>query len=385
MSRAASIASIAAAASVNGARAADRAVSDAVALLDGPASLVLAFPSGLHPELAAKGLGGATGGAPVVGMTGNGSIGAGAAIERGCSALAFGATVAAGIGVARDAKSDLRGAASTAAVEALARIAGAEGHRLLILMLDTRCGDQAEAIAGAYEVAGPDIPIAGGAAGGSQPAQLIGAEATRECVLAVALASPGPIGIGSAHGCRIRAVPSIVTSSTGRYVDEIDGRPAVAVYLEKLGYGDLELSDDQFEALAVTHPIAQPELQGHTRIRHVLGRRGASLHMATHIPSNAAIEFTHETPEEIVAASRESVRLAVEGIGGAAPRAALIFDCAGRKRAVAGSLSHEVSALLDAFPDPAPPLAGLFTHGEIARSRGAKGDLNHAVVTVAFA
>jgi hypothetical protein len=27
---------------------------------------------------------------------------------------------------------------------------------------------------------------------------------------------------------------------------------------------------------------------------------------------------------------------------------------------------------------------GLYTHGEVARLRGAKGDRNHAVVTVAF-
>jgi hypothetical protein len=34
--------------------------------------------------------------------------------------------------------------------------------------------------------------------------------------------------------------------------------------------------------------------------------------------------------------------------------------------------------------DPKPPVIGLYTHGEVARLRGAKGDRNHAVVTVAF-
>jgi hypothetical protein len=95
--------------------------------------------------------------------------------------------------------------------------------------------------------------------------------------------------------------------------------------------------------------------------------------------------FTRETPAEVVATAGQGVSEAVASLGEDPPRAALIFDCAGRKRAAADSLSHEVEGLLGAFPPPRPPIAGLFTHGEIARIRGAKGDRNHALVVVAFA
>lgn len=382
---------LAAAGSGVGDRAGRDAVGAAIGSLTSPPALLLAFPAGLDAHTVAADLRSAAAGAPTVGIMGNGAIAADgaiehgcAAIEHGCAAIAFADSMGIGIGVARDASRGLRHAARSAAADALEAIVDGDGHPLLLLFLDTRSGDQAEAVAGAYEVAGPTVPIAGGAAGGEQPAQLVGGETTRDAVIAVAIDSPDPIGIGAAHGCTVQTVPAIVTRSQDRLLHELDGRPAAGVYLEKLGFADLTLSDAEFEAVAVTHPLAQPELRGQSRVRHVLGRDGEALVLATRIPANAAVEFTHETPEQIVAASTRAVDLALDPLPDRAARAALLFDCAGRKRAVAGSLDHEISALLEALPAPRPPLAGLFTHGEIARTRGAKGDLNHAVVAVAF-
>jgi hypothetical protein len=71
-------------------------------------------------------------------------------------------------------------------------------------------------------------------------------------------------------------------------------------------------------------------------------------------------------------------------LGGASPKAALVFDCAGRRRALREGIPEEVEGITTALGDPTPPLVGLYTHGEVARLRGAKGDRNHAVVTVAF-
>jgi hypothetical protein len=202
-------------------------------------------------------------------------------------------------------------------------------------------------------------------------------------VVAVALAAPNGVGVGSAHGCRAIAAPAIVTRSDGLKVTELDGRPASEVYLERLGYADVVLSDVQFEALAVTHPLAQPELNGDTRLRHVRWREGTQLACATHLPPGAAVEFTQQGPDEMVEAAARAVDRSVEALG-RTPGAALIFDCAGRKGAIGGALGLEQSALTSAFSET-PPLAGAFTFGEIARSRGAKGDRNHAAVVATLA
>lgn len=373
---------LARAGSATGPRAAAEAVRMATAGLAAP-SLVLVFPTGLDPPTAAAAAAAAAGGTRVAGITGSGAIASGGAIEEGASAIAFERAVGAGIGVARNASAGLTAAAERAARQALDAAAPAAGRTVLLLLLDTRAGDQADAVTGAYRVAGPGVPLAGGAAGGPDPAQIVGNEALTETVVAVALTAPSAVSVGSAHGCRVLGPPSIVTRSDGRVLLELDGRPAAGAYLEALGIAD-GLSDSEFEALAVTHPLAQPELNGESRIRHVLRRAGDGLECATTIPPNAAIEYTREAPESIVEAAGRAVRRALAPLATRPPRAALIFDCAGRKRAVAGSLSHEVDALLGAFDPSPPPLAGLFTHGEVARTRGATGDLNHAVVVVAI-
>jgi hypothetical protein len=104
---------------------------------------------------------------------------------------------------------------------------------------------------------------------------------------------------------------------------------------------------------------------------------------ATHLPPGAAVEFTHQAPDDIVAAARRAVGDSVAALG-TDPRAALVFDCAGRKGAIGGALGLESDALHSAFTG-APPIAGAFTYGEVARARGAKGDRNHAVVVASLA
>jgi hypothetical protein len=380
---AAATASLAASAAAHGGGASARAVDAAISGLRGPAGLVLVFPTGLDAAVPAPGAA-APSGATVAGMTGTGAIAGGGAIEEGCSAIAFERSLEFGVGVARGASGDQRDAGRVAATEALSALDGTGGPNVVLLFLDTRSGDQSEAIAGASEIVGPDVPIAGGAAGGPAPAQIVGGEAIRDAVIAIGLRWPGPVGIGARHGCRREAAPSTVTRSKGRLLLELDGRPAAAVYQEKLGFGDIGLPDEAFERIAVTHPLAQPEPHGGSRIRHVLRRQADGLLCATHFPVDATVEFTHEEPDAIIAASGEAVREALVPLGGRPARAALLFDCAGRKRAVAALLDEEVFGLTDSFSSPRPPLAGLFTHGEIARVQGEGGDLNHAVVVVAL-
>lgn len=372
---------IAGAAAATGEDAATTAVREASAGLHEP-GLVLIFPTGLNAGTVAIDAVAAAGGAQVAGMTGSGAISPAGAIEAGCSAIAFERSVGVGLGVSRDAGGNLGHAASRAVRQALGGVEGRIGRTVVLLMLDTRTGDQADAVAGAYNVAGPELPLAGGAAGGTDPFQFVGSEAITESVVAVALEAPRAVGVGHAHGCRSIGAPSIVTRSEGRTILELDGQPAAKAYLEAHGLGGQELSDADFEALAVTHPLAQPGMSGEARVRHILRRAGDGLECATRIPPNAAVEYTAEAPEDIVEASSRAVRRALSPLAGRPPGAVLVFDCAGRKRAVAGSLSHEVAAIHEAFGDHKPPTAGLFTHGEVARVRGARGDRNHAIVVV---
>jgi hypothetical protein len=202
-------------------------------------------------------------------------------------------------------------------------------------------------------------------------------------VVAVALVAPAAVAVGIAHGCHWRGDAAVATRTQGRTVRELDGRPAEEVYLEGLGRPGEQLDDEAFEALAVLHPLAQPELRGLFRLRHVIGRAsGGGLACATTIPPSAAVFFTEQTPATIVGSAEEAAREALAALP--RPRAALVFDCAARQRALGEHVADEGAALATAFSG-VDAFAGLFTRGEVGRNRGSKGDRNHAVVVVTLA
>ena len=367
-----------------GGRAPFEAVERAVEALGQDPGLVLFFPDGvLDPQEAATQAQVAAGDARVAGMTGTGAITLDGAIENGCAAVAFDSSLPVGVGTSTS--SDPRAAGRSAAAEALLGVDPDGNHATLLLFVDSESGDQAEIVAGAYEIAGGRIPLAGGAAGGQAMAQFADGEALSGSVVAVALGSRTPIGVGIAHGCVRRGAPSIVTRSRGRVVLQLDGRPAEAVYLEKLGMGDVPLSDADFEAIAMGHPLAQPELRGDSRPRYVRGRApGGGLVCATSIEANAAVDVCEHEPEAIVRSATAAVDEALRQLSGPA-EAVLLFDCAARNARFGNPLAaREVESIISSFGDPTPALAGAYTRGEIGRVRGAKGDRNYSLVVVAL-
>jgi hypothetical protein len=355
--------------------------------LGGEAGLVLIFTAGeIDPDAAAVEAKAAAGGAHVAGMTSTGTIGARGLLKSGCSAIAFSSSLSSGVGVA-DA-GDSRTAGRDATAEALAVIDDAP-HGALLLFVDSEAGDQAEFVAGAYAVAGGRIPLAGGAAGGAARARFADGRAISSGIVVVAIGSTARIGVGVAHGCVAHGAPSIVTRSDGPNVLELDGRPAEAVYFEKLGVDGVDLSDEEFDALAMVHPVAEPELRGAVRPRYVRARaRGGGLLCATTIERNAAVLVCDQTADAIVESARTAAEDAVSELEGPA-EAAVVFDCAARsawfRGPVAAALAQrELESLATGFGQPAPSLVGAYTRGEIGRARGAKGDRNYSVVVTAF-
>ncbi len=367
-----------------GVRATFDAVEEAVEALGRDPGLVLIFPTGvLDPREAAKQAQEAAGNARVAGMTGTGAITAGGAIETGCSAVAFESALPVGVGTGISA--DPRAAGRAAATEALFGVDHDGRHAALLLFVDSESGDQAEIVAGAYEIAGGRIPLAGGAAGGDVRAQFADGESLSGSVVAVALVSSTPIGVGIGHGCVPRGAPSLVTRAHDRVVLQLDGRPAETVYLEKLGMADMPLSDDDFEAIAMAHPLAQPDLRGDVRPRYVRGRvPGGGLVCATSIETNAPVDVCEQKPEATVRSALTAVGQAAEQLDGPA-KAVVLFDCAARSGRFGNPLaSREVETIISSFGYPSPALAGVYTRGEIGRVRGAKGDRNFSLVVVAL-
>jgi hypothetical protein len=376
---------VAGSSSAAGEHACANAVHGAIAALGQEPGLVLVFPAGdAHPdpESVAAEAQAAARGALVAGMTGTGAIGADGPVHTGCSAIAFSSALSAGVGAVETG--DPRAAGHDAAALAIASIDDAP-HAILLLFVDSEAGDQAEVVAGAYSVAGGTVPLAGGAAGGARRARFADGRALSDGVVAVAIGSTAPIGVGISHGCVPRGAPSIVTRAEGRTVLQLDGRPAQDVYFEKLGVAGIDIDDDEFEALAMVHPLAEPELSGLVRPRYLRSRAPeGGLVCATSIERNAAVEICDQNSDTIVQSARAAGEDAVALLQGP-PEAALVFDCAGRSAWLDGALAgREFEALVTGLGASVPCIAGVYTRGEIGRTRGAKGDRNHSVVVAAF-
>lgn len=363
------------------------AIERAVTELEAEPGLVLFFPAGdIDPDAAAHEAQAAAGGARVAGMMGTGAIGPDRPLKTGCSAIALSTSFSSGVSVVDEP--DPRAAGREAAAEALAQI-GDASHAVLLLFVDSESGDQAEVVAGAYAVAGGRIPLAGGAAGGTTRSRFAHGRALSSGLVAVAIGAPSPIGVGVAHSCVALGAPSIVTRSEGPRLIQLDGRPAEAVYLEKLGVEDGRLDDAAFEALAMVHPLAEPGLRGGLRPRYVRTRTaGGVLVCATSIEENAAVAVCAQTPQTVVDSTRLAVKDAISRLEGTA-EGAVAFVCAARSVWFEGPVAdrlarRELKALTESFGEPAPSLAGAYTRGEIGRSRGAKGDRNYSVVVAAF-
>jgi hypothetical protein len=365
---------------------------DALDALGRRASFVLVFPPAtLGPEATVEQATAAAADVPWAGISSDDVIASGRVVPSGCAALAFDAGVDVGVALGEGASHDPRGAARRAAAAAFAAVQAEAGHPLLLLLYDANAGLHAEIVAGAYEVVGPRVRLAGGGANApvgagarSKPAQFASGRASRDSVVAVALVTRAPIGVGSGHGCELGPLPSIVTRSDGRRILALDGRPAEEAYLEAIGHSGRRLSDAEFERLAVLHPLAQLELGGRVRPRHIRGRSpGGGLLCATAIPENAAVAYGEQTPDGVRASALAALQDALAPLPGPA-RAALVFDCAARRSVLGIDPQAEVDVLTSALGSDGP-LVGLYTRGEVARTRGASGDLNHAIVIVAFA
>ena len=235
------------------ARAGREAVAEAITGED--PRLVLVFAAPRHDfDALAHAAREAAGPAELIGCSGGDGVTAFALGGRGFSAAT--------------ASAPLNGSGSRAAGESAARcLSGLDGrppHRALILLADGLSGDPQDVVRGAYSVAGATVSLAGGCAG----VQLRGDRAMRDSVVAVAVGSDAPFGVGVRHGWHPRADPLLITASDGRRVKTINDRPALDVYLE-LSAAPTEADFGRYASL---HPLGVAAALGReAQIRAVVG------------------------------------------------------------------------------------------------------------------
>ena len=374
--------------------AGERAAAEALAGRD-DARLVVVFASD-RLELAGllAGVRSVTGDVPLIGCSTSGEITGAGPSDHSVAVFALGGE---GFTVSTAAASmtgpgGLRTAGAVAA--GCADDVAGSPHRVLLLLSDGLAGDQEELVRGAYDVLGAGVPLVGGCAGDdlrmTSTTQLYGdATATsvlRGSVVAAAIGSDAPLGIGVGHGWTRVGEPMLVTATRGQRVLGLDEEPALDVYLRRLGAPAEAWHDPAaFTRFALTHPLGLSRRR-FDEVRFVAEADFVerSLGCVAHVPTGGLAWFMQGDSDSVLDATDAACRDALAGLAGAAPVGLLAFDCIAR-RGVLGvdGLPVEVNRLT-AHADGAA-VAGFYTYGEIARTSGPTGFHNQTLVVLAVA
>jgi hypothetical protein len=338
------------------------------------------------PELL-HGVHSVAGDVPVIGCSTAGEIGPGPAQSRGVVVVALGGDFT----VATTHAAGLREGAR----EVGERVARGllplpdTRYRATLMLTDTLAGDQQEMIRGAYGVLGATIPLIGGGAGDDMRMetsyQFHNGRILQEAVVAATIGSDDPIGLAVRHGWRRSGDAMVVTGSAGSEVHTLDDRPALDVYLERHGAPPgIETDPSAFVEFALTRPLTIAR-RGDAAVRHVLGADPASrtLTCGGGIPRGAAAWLASGGVESTLAATDAACADAIGQLGEVPLLALLVFDCVGR-RAVLGEEGMLAERRFMAERAGIAPLAGFYSYGEIARTKGVVGFHNQTVLAVAL-
>jgi len=359
------------------------------ALLGPDACVLLAFASDdLDLDAFAAALVEVAGDVPVVGCSTAGEIGPGGISDGAAVVVAFGGSgFQARTALARGASKDLR----RAGAEVTTAAHPSDGaHRTVILLSDGLAGDQQEVVRGAYSVAGALIPLVGGCAGDEmrmrRTRQIYGSEVLTDSVIAIGLTSDAPIGVAAQHGWRRVGEPMLVTASDANHVRELDGRPALDVYLERLGVPPTVAEDPtEFAAFALTHPLGLAR-RGGEEVRFIAGGDlgDRSLRCIAEVPTGGLVHLMEGDAVSVLGATDAACADAVAALGDNDPLGLVVFDCVARRAVLAGD---GVDQEMDSIRSHArgAPVAGFYTYGEIARNVGIRGFHNQTLVVLALA
>ena len=371
-------------ATIAGAAATDEALA---AGQDARFLLVFSSPSYDLKQLTA-GVAASAGGLPFIGCSTSGEISTNGPGDHSVIVLALGGPgFQVATAIATNASDDLRGAGAKVAA-CLDRVDDT-GHRVLLLLTDGLAGDQQEIVRGAYGVVGAAVPLVGGCAGDNlaMESTLVfdGEQVLENAIVAVALASDAPLGIGVSHGWRRVGSPMLVSASSGTRVLTLDDEPALDVYLRVLNAPEAAHYDQTaFTQFAQTHPLGVSRRSGE-EVRFVADADfvDRSLGCIAPVPQGGLAWIMEGDDESVLAATDQACASALSQLDGHAPLGFVAFDCIAR-RGVLGDdgIQREVERI--ALQAGGAPVAGFYTYGEIARTRGTGGFHNQTLVVLAL-
>jgi hypothetical protein len=354
------------------------------------AKLLIVFAAEQHDlDALLTGINETSGGVPLIGCSTAGEISPSGPIESSVVVTAIGGP---GFSVQTSVATGATGRQRDAGAEAAAaadRLSGSP-YQALLLLVDGATPEQEDILRGVYAVVGASMPLVGGCAGTrdeSRPTQLYGDRVLTDAVVAAAIGSDAPIGIAARHGWTKVGDAMTVTGSRNGRVLTFNDEPALDLYLRQLGAPPEAYSDlSAFADFAATRPLGIRRRSG-DEVRDVHGEPNfteRSLHCGGEITEGGLVWCMAGDAGSAMQSTDAACEDALAPLDGCQPLGLIVFDCVSRRRLLGESgVEEEVRRI--AKHAGGAPIAGFYTWGEIARTRGINGFHHQTLVVLAMA
>ena len=204
-------------------------------------------------------------------------------------------------------------------------------------------------------------------------------------VVAAAIGSDAPFGIGVEHGWRRVGEPMVVTASEGVRVLTLDDEPALDVYLRRLGAPAAAGTDAAaFTQFALTHPLGISR-RSTEEVRMVAEAdfTERALVCIARVPQGGLAWIMEGDGDSVLAATNAACTSALSGLAGRLPLGLFAFDCIARRGVLGDAgIKQEVNRLSEHAGSA--PVGGFYTYGEIARNSAVGGFHNQTLVVLAI-
>ena len=273
---------------------------------------------------------------------------------------------------------------------------GVEGypHRSLVMLIDGLAGKGEEASLLPVLHFGSEITVAGGAAADDylfkESFVFHGHQAERDALCLTLISSRSPLAVGIAHGHHPITPAFKVTRAQGNRVYELDGQPAVELWLKnareharQVGLRVERLWEDE-QALSKFTCIFEGGLdtgQGF-KVRWTGMRSDTRDHLpfSCTIPEGSMMRIMTCTDESLIESAENAAKNALSKAPGSRWAGALVFDCAVRGATLGNKFGKAVEGIRRVL-GPIPFL-GLETYGEIGLESGQLSGFHNTTTVV---
>lgn len=238
----------------------------------------------------------------------------------------------------------------------------------IFVLSDGLCVNGSELTAGIIAEVGGDIPISGGLAGdGSAFEQtLVGANHAPQANVIAAIGFYGSqlrMRTGSGGGWDEFGPRRTITRSEGNVLHELDGQPALDLYMRYLGE---EAAGLPGTALLFPLKVSHPERPEHDIVRTILSvdRESKVMTFAGDVPQGWTVQLMRGRFDKLAAGSADAARQAQtdpEEDGSVA----FLVSCIGRRLLMGQLISDEIEAAVAELGGNGTTL-GFYSYGEIA-------------------